>query len=197
MSTTSKFKTKDLVMVPLFVALMAIGANVTSFLVIGGVPITLQAIFAIMAGALLGSKLGAIAMTVYMLVGLVGAPIFAQLKGGLATLVSPTFGFILSFILIAYVTGKIIEKASDASLKTFLIACYTGLAITYILGTNYMYFAYITIAQAPEGFTYGMAWAWMIAPLIKDLIVTAIGAVICERVYNATRKNARSLNAAS
>ncbi|MEB1807143.1 MAG: biotin transporter BioY [Bacillaceae bacterium] len=197
MSTTSKFKTKDLVMVPLFVALMAIGANVTSFLVIGGVPITLQAIFAIMAGALLGSKLGAIAMTVYMLVGLVGAPIFAQLKGGLATLVSPTFGFILSFILIAYVTGKIIEKASDASLKTFLIACYTGLAITYILGTNYMYFAYITIAQAPEGFTYGMAWAWMIAPLIKDLIVTAIGAIICERVYNATRKNARSLNVAS
>ncbi|MFV8830162.1 biotin transporter BioY [Alkalihalobacterium sp. APHAB7] len=197
MSTTSKFKTKDLVMVPLFVALMAIGANVTSFLVIGGVPITLQAIFAIMAGALLGSKLGAIAMTVYMLVGLVGAPVFAQFKGGLSTLVSPTFGFILTFILMAYVTGKIIEKASDASLKTFLIACYTGLAITYILGTNYMYFAYITIAQAPEGFTYGMAWAWMVAPLIKDIIVTAIGAVICERVYNATRKNARSLNAAS
>ncbi len=197
LTTKPKFKTIDLVMVPLFVALMAIGANVTSFLVIGGVPITLQALFAIMAGALLGSKLGATSMIVYLLVGLVGAPIFAQFKGGLSTLVSPTFGFLLSFILIAFVAGKIVEKSSIASLKTFLIASYTGLVITYVLGTNYMYFAYTTIAQAPEGFTYGMAWGWMIAPLIKDIIVAAIGAVICERVYHATRKNAAKYTVAS
>ncbi len=49
-------------------------------------------------------------MTVYMLIGLFGAPVFARFGGGFSTIVAPTFGFILSFILAAYVTGLLIEK---------------------------------------------------------------------------------------
>lgn len=67
----------------MFAALMMIGANITSFvpfLVIGGVPITLQTFFAILAGLLLGSRIGAIAMTVYMCIGLAGAPVFSKFK---------------------------------------------------------------------------------------------------------------------
>src|SRR5690625_2503916 len=92
----------------MFVALTAIGANLTSiapFLVIGGVPITLQTFFAVMAGLVLGSRLGAFSMFVYMMLGLVGAPVFAQFKGGTAVLFSPTISFILFFIIVAYVAG--------------------------------------------------------------------------------------------
>ena len=72
-------RTIDLTLAGMFVALMAVGANITSFvpfLVIGGVPITLQTFFAILAGAILGSRLGAITMAVYAFVGLAGAPVF-------------------------------------------------------------------------------------------------------------------------
>src|SRR5690625_7049858 len=88
----------------MFVALTAIGANLTSiapFLVIGGVPITLQTFFAVMAGLVLGSRLGAFSMFVYMMLGLVGAPVFAQFKGGIGMMLSATVGFILSFIVVA------------------------------------------------------------------------------------------------
>src|SRR5699024_506911 len=96
----------------MFVALTAIGANITSivsFLVVCGVPITLLIFFAVLAGLVLGSRVGAFSMFVYMMLGLVGASVFAQFIGGMGMLLSPTFGFILSFILIAYVAGKIRE----------------------------------------------------------------------------------------
>src|SRR5690625_1618426 len=114
-----KWTPLNLTLGSLFVALTAIGANITTiapFLVVGGVPITLQTFFAILAGLVLGSRLGAFSMFVYMMLGLAGVPIFAQFKGGIATLFSPTFGFILSFILIAYVAGKMIETKRSTTM---------------------------------------------------------------------------------
>src|SRR5699024_8416330 len=109
----NKFTRINLTLGSLFVALTAIGANLTSILpglAVGGVPITLPTLVAVLDALVLGSKLGAFSMFVYMMLGFVGAPVFAQFKGGPMTIVSPTFGFILSFILIAYIAGKIIER---------------------------------------------------------------------------------------
>ena len=178
-----KFKTLDLTLASMFVGLMAIGANITSFvpfMVIGGVPITLQTFFAILAGTILGSRLGAISMTVYALVGLVGVPIFARFGAGFSTIISPTFGFILSFILTAYVVGKIVEK--NRTLSAFVIASLIGLVINYVFGTNWMYFAYKFWAAAPEGFTYKMAWLWMVAPLPKDIILAVFAGMMGHRL---------------
>lgn len=168
-----KLRTVDLTLVAMFVALMAVGANIAQFLVVGGVPITLQTFFAILAGALLGKRLGAISMVVYAAVGLVGAPVFAQFTGGVSILVKPTFGFIVSFIFTAYIVGKMVEK--NKSLPMYIIASLVGMAVNYLFGTNWMYFAYELWAGAPEGFTYKMAWLWMVAPLPKDIIL-AVGA---------------------
>src|SRR5690606_23994719 len=102
--TKNKFGALGIVYVGMFSALMMIGANITSFvpfMVIGGVPITLQTFFAVLAGAFLGSRLGAISMAVYAFIGLVGAPVFARFSGGIGEILSPTFGFILSFIFTA------------------------------------------------------------------------------------------------
>ncbi|MDV2886105.1 biotin transporter BioY [Alkalihalophilus pseudofirmus] len=186
------FSTIELVLIPMFAALMAIGANVTSFLVIGGVPITLQTLFATLAGALLGSRRGALAMMIYVLIGLAGFPVFAQFRGGLGSLVSPTFGFLLSFIILAFVVGKIIERNSKKSVSTFMVACFVGLTINYVLGTNYMYFAYQFIADL-DAITYGMAWSWMVAPLVKDIIFTIFAAVLASRIYHTVNKNANPL----
>lgn len=72
----SKFSTVDMVYCALFSTLMMIGANITAFapfLVVGGVPITLQSFFATLAGLVLGARKGAIAMLVYTLIGLAGS----------------------------------------------------------------------------------------------------------------------------
>jgi biotin transport system substrate-specific component len=180
---------RDISIVGMFTALMAIGANITSiapFLVVGGVPITLQTFFCVLAGALLGSRLGALSMTVYACVGLLGVPVFARFSGGFGTIFSPTFGFILSFILAAYVTGKLIELKSSKTM--FIAAALVGMTINYAFGTNWMYYAYKLWADAPNGFTYGIAWGWMMVPLPKDLILSAAAGVMAPRIYRAIHK---------
>ncbi|QQZ08857.1 biotin transporter BioY [Heyndrickxia vini] len=178
-----KFRAIDICYVGLFVAFMMIGANITSlvpFMVIGGVPITLQTFFAILAGAVLGSRLGSISMIVYAVVGLVGVPVFAQFGGGIRVLISPTFGFILSFIILSYVVGKIVEK--NQQLFTYFIASIIGLVVNYLFGTNWMYFAYKFWAAAPDGFTYKMVWLWMVPPLPKDIFLSLFAGWMAHRL---------------
>ncbi|MBU8769954.1 biotin transporter BioY [Cytobacillus oceanisediminis] len=176
-------RTIDLTLAGMFVGLMAVGANITSFvpfLVIGGVPITLQTFFAILAGAILGSRLGAITMAVYAFAGLAGAPVFSKFGGGFASLLSPTFGFILSFIVTAYVTGKLIEKKK--SVPVYITAALIGMVINYVFGTNWMYMAYKLWFTAPEGFTYHLAWLWMAVPLPKDIILSVFAGLMAHRL---------------
>lgn len=167
----------------MFVALTAIGANITSivpFLVIGGVPITLQTFFAILAGLVLGSRLGAFSMFVYMMLGLAGVPVFAQFSGGFATALSPTFGFILSFIIIAYVAGKIREL--NSSFLAYIIAGLVALVLNYVIGTNWMYMAYQFWFEAPPELSYKLVWLWMVAPLPKDIILAIMAGVFAHRL---------------
>lgn len=181
--TNSTIQTKQLVLVAMFAALMPIGANFTSFLVIGLVPITLQTFFSILAGALLGKRLGALAMIIYLITGLVGFPVFAQFKGGLGTFLQPTFGFLLSFVMLAYVTGLIIEKRQKKDLNTFLIACFVGLFINYVFGTHYMYYATQFLAGS-DAVSYRVVWGWMAAPLVKDIILTFFAAILATKIYH-------------
>ncbi|MFF2446978.1 biotin transporter BioY [Neobacillus sp. NPDC058068] len=178
-----KLRALDITLVGMFVALMAIGANITSlapFMVVGGVPITLQTFFAILAGAILGSRLGSIAMIVYMLVGLAGVPVFAKLKSGPFMVIDPTFGFIISFILVAFIIGKVVERKKTVA--AFIMAALIGMAVNYLFGTNWMYFAYKIWAAAPAGFTYKMAWLWMVPPLPKDIILAVFAGMMAHRL---------------
>lgn len=186
----SRFSTLDMVYCALFATLMMVGANITTFapfLVVGGVPITLQSFFATLAGLILGARKGAIAMLVYTLIGLAGAPVFAGFKGGMSMLLAPTFGFIVVFILIAYIIGKMTEK--NGTVKSYVIASLVGTVITYVIGTNWMYGAYMLWADAPEGFTYWMAWAWMLGPLPKDIILGVFAGFFAFRINKILKIN--------
>ncbi|MFC7686092.1 biotin transporter BioY [Ureibacillus sp. GCM10028918] len=188
--TTNHARTLQMVQIAMFSVLMMIGANISSFLIIGGVPITLQTFFALLAGILLGSRTGAIAMVFYAFIGLVGLPVFSQFSGGLDTIVSPTFGFIVSYIFVAYVVGEIVRKFP--SVKGFVIAALVGTAINYVIGTNWMYAAYKFWFDAPSGFTYQMAWAWMVVPLPKDIILAVFAGIFGYRVKPILFKSLKS-----
>ncbi len=179
-------RTLQLVHIALFAALMAIGANIASFLIVGGVPITLQTFFAILAGILLGSRRGAFSMIVYALIGLAGVPVFAKFSGGMDTLISPTFGFIISYVFVAFLVGLIIEKWPTK--KGFVVAAIIGVTVNYLFGTNWMYAAYKLWFAAPEGFTYKLAWAWMAVPLPKDLILAVLAGLFGYRLKPIIQK---------
>ncbi len=178
-----KMRAIEITLCSMFVVLIAIGANITSivpFFVVGGVPITLQTFFAMLAGLLLGSRLGAISTSAYAFIGLVGVPVFAQFSGGPGMILKPTFGFIISFIIAAWVAGKMVAKKKTVPM--FIAAALTATAINYLFGTNWLYFAYRFWADAPDGFTYGLAWLWMLPPLPKDIILAVLGGLFAYRL---------------
>lgn len=184
----SSMSALSLVHCGMFAALMMIGANITAFvpfLVVGGVPITLQTFFAVLAGLILGSRLGAISMTVYMFLGLAGAPVFAKFSGGFGAILSPTFGFIVSFIFLAYIAGKIVEK--NGRLHSYIIAALVATVVNYLFGTNWMYFSYKLWAAAPDAFTYKVAWIWMLPPLPKDIFLAVLAGIFGHRMFKVLK----------
>lgn len=183
-----KLRTVDMAYIGLFSTLMMIGANITSFvpfMTVGGVPITLQTLFAILAGLILGSRKGALACTVYMCIGLAGAPVFARFGGGFSQLLSPTFGFIITFILAAYMAGSMVERSGTR--KSYILAAFLATALNYLIGTNWMFVAYKLWASAPEGFSYRLAWLWMIPPLPKDIILAIFAGFLAYRLQKTLK----------
>lgn len=135
--TCFKITTRDMILVSMFVALIAIGAFIK--IPVGPVPITLQLLFLTLAGVLLGWKRGALAALIYLVVGLIGFPIFTG-GGGISYIANPTFGFIIAFIFGTALTGYITEKMKKLSVIKLFAACYAGLGIIYAIGVPYFYF---------------------------------------------------------
>ncbi|WP_040210684.1 biotin transporter BioY [Clostridium polynesiense] len=130
-------KTKDLILISLFAALTAMGAYIS--IPIGIVPITLQSLFCLLAAMLLGSKRAALSQLLYIFIGLAGLPVFSGGKGGLTFILSPTFGFVLGFIICALMVGYISEK-NNASFINFFTASILGTLVIYAFGIFLFYF---------------------------------------------------------
>ncbi|RPI67966.1 MAG: biotin transporter BioY, partial [Ignavibacteriales bacterium] len=108
------------------------------------VPFTLQTMIVVLSGALLGSKKGAYSQFLYLLMGISGLPVFAQVPDaaiGIARLFGPTGGYLLAFPAAAYLTGYIVEKNSKYFAVT--IAMFLGNALIIISGTSYLYFFWV------------------------------------------------------
>ena len=106
-----KITTKDMIMCALFTALIAVGAFIK--VPVPVVPFTLQFLFTMLAGLILGGRLGAISVGLYAVLGLVGLPIFAE-GGGIWYVLKPSFGYIIGFALGSLVTGLMVEKLEKA-----------------------------------------------------------------------------------
>ncbi|MGI6621797.1 MAG: biotin transporter BioY [Clostridiaceae bacterium] len=131
-----KITVRDISQIALFTALTAVGAFIKIPIPI--VPITLQVFFVSLSGVLLGSKKGAISQLLYVLIGLAGFPIFTQ-GGGIAYVLKPTFGYLIGFILEAYVTGLIAERIKARNIKNIFLSILSGVGIMYVIGVAYLY----------------------------------------------------------
>ncbi|MBN2795443.1 MAG: biotin transporter BioY [Clostridia bacterium] len=165
-----KLTVKDMVLCSFFAALISISAYL-SLPSPTGVPFSLQPLFAMMAGAFLGSKRGAIAMTVYMLIGLIGIPVFSNGTGGFGVILSPTFGYIIGFIAMAFVVGKVVEmtEGTKAKLLGLILAPVLGVAVNYMIGVPYLLMIFNVVKGA--GITFYVALTYGFFPyILLDLI---------------------------
>ena len=106
-----------------FVILTSLGAFVRIPLPFTPVPITLQTFFVLLCGAFLGSGLGATAQASYILLGLLGLPIFTGAGSGLLYLAGPTAGYLFGFILASFLLGRFIKYGQNNLFLTFVIFC--------------------------------------------------------------------------
>ena len=122
---------RDVVLVFGFSLLTAIASQIK--VEIGLIPITMQTLVVLLSGALLGSKKGAASQLFYLFGGLAGISWFSR-GGGIAYILSPTFGFIVGFVFAAYLVGWLCEKGFDKKIKTAIIAMFIGNMVLYLPG---------------------------------------------------------------
>jgi len=121
-----------------FILLAALGAQLEIQRI--PVPYTLQTWFVLMAGAILGKRNGAISMLLYVVLGTAGVPLFSQWGFGVARIIGPTGGYLLSFPIAAFVVGYLM-----ANRKSFLwitLSMVVGMILIYVMGTIHLYFVY-------------------------------------------------------
>ncbi len=180
-----KLTVKELILTALFTALMVVGAFVRIPFPL--LPVTLQPFICALAGMVLGPKLGALSMTVYTLLGLAGAPVFAN-GGGIAYVFEKNFGFILGFIAGAAVIGKISSTIKKPTAVKNLKALMPGLAVIYITGMAYMLLimhVYLGNAQISLIFVLTANLPY----IIKDVVLYIIIAIAGSSLLPAIRKS--------
>lgn len=144
---SKKASVRGIVYAAMFGAMTALGAYLT--IPIQPVPVTLQSLFANLAGALLGGYLGALSQVIYVLLGVMGLPVFAGGKAGLGVLLGPTGGYLIGFVIGTYLTGKIIELKKKPGFILILIAMLAGNLVIYGLGiTRLAIAARLSLAKA-------------------------------------------------
>ena len=169
-------KTLMLVLTALFAALTAVGAFFKIPFALAA--ISLQFLFTAMAGILLGAGYGALSQGVYVLIGLVGVPIFA-LGGGLSYVLQPTFGFLLGLIPSAFVIGKLAKR--PLTFRGTALAMLAGLAVLYAIGVPYM--ALIANGYLGKGLTFWQVMrSGMLIYLPGDMLKIAVGSALCVAV---------------
>jgi biotin transport system substrate-specific component len=126
---------QKMVLAALMAALTAAGAYMA--IPIGPVPIVLQSLFVILSGLVLGSRWAAASMAIYLLAGIIGLPVFAGGSGGLAKLLGPTGGYLVGFLLAAYLIGLVAER-SDGRLWINLLGLVAGSLLIYLCGVAWL-----------------------------------------------------------
>ncbi len=127
-----KFSLREMAFAALFGAGTAAGAYVV--IPVAPVPITLQTLFLYVAAGLLGGRVAALSQVVYVLLGVIGLPVFAGGKAGLGILFGPTGGYLLGFILGAYAAGKLMPSNGVPGAVRTVLALAAGTVVIYVPG---------------------------------------------------------------
>ena len=144
------------------------------------VPFTMQTFAVCLVTALFGLRIGLPAVGCYILLGAVGAPVFAGFKGGFAALLGTTGGYIVGFLLTALIVGLAVDKLGRKPL-VLIASMVVGILMCYAFGTAWFVIAY---AKNSGAIGVGTALAWCVIPyLIPDGIKIVLATMLTRRIY--------------
>lgn len=174
-----KNRTYQLASAAIFAALLCILGPLS--LPIGPVPISLATLIVYLAAYILGYKLGTISCIIYLLLGLVGLPVFSGYAGGIGKLAGPTGGYLIGYIPLAFITGLFVIKGKGKLLAA-VAGMVLGTAVLYLLGTIWF------VLQMD--YSVGQALAVCVIPFllgdgIKIVIAALFGGTVRKRLIQA------------
>ena len=161
--------TRSVSLVFVFSLLTALAAQIV--IPIGPIPITAQTFAVLLTGALLGSRLGAMAMIVYLLEGASGLPFFYGGHGGITHLLGPTGGYLVAFPAAAFVTGAFAENGWDKRFVTAIAAMVVGSLIIILAG--WAWFSLVTNTSPLAAFKVTVA-PFIIGDIIKIILAAGM-----------------------
>lgn len=167
---------RNLTLVVVFAALIVVLGFVPAIPLGFGVPITLQSLGVMLAGAVLGSWRGAAAVLVVQALVALGLPVLAGGRGGLGVFVGPTAGFLIGWLPAAFVTGLVVERlrAVPVALAAGLGAVLGGIFVMYAFGIlGFWLFKNAGLGPTDTPMSLSSA-ALIMAPFIPGDIVKAV-----------------------
>lgn len=177
---TSHAKVRDLAYIALMAALIAVCAWIT--VPFGPVPFTLQTFGIFAALGLLGGRRGTIAVLLYLLLGLVGLPVFAGFSAGAGALLGVTGGYLIGFLASALVYWAVTAKLGTKPLM-MVLAMVLGLVVCYAFGT--LWFIQVYTSGGSTTTLLGTLGMCVFPYVIPDLIKIALAMVVSKRVGKA------------
>ena len=180
-ATKRAWNTRDMLYVALAVALMAVCAWIC---VPAAVPFTLQTFGVFITAGLLGKRRGLAAVLVYLLLGIVGMPVFSGFRGGVGVLLGNTGGYLIGFVFTALIVGAGVQHRGKGILWLCLWMA-LGLIACYLFGTLWFYLGY---AQGTgEGGLLSVLAVYVFPFLIPDGFKIALSAFLITRLQGKIR----------
>lgn len=176
-----KINIKTITAIAVMCALTCIVSPFSIPIPISPVPIALTPLVIFLSVYLLGWKKGTLSCIIYILIGLIGLPIFSGFTGGAAKLIGPTGGYIIGYIPMAIAAGIIIQKYNSNRIICFL-GMLLGIAICYLFGTAWL------AVQAHMDF-YAALLAGVIPYIPGDIVKIIIVLLVAPPIKNALSKS--------
>lgn len=175
-------KIKQLLLCGIFTGLVIISSYIV--IPLGPVPHTLQPLTVMLAGFLLGPRLGALSLCAWIMLGCLGLPVFNQGQSGLTMFVGPTGGFIVGFVVCAYLSGYLTRKYYSESVGKNFLYLALAMVVCYILGAVGFKLSFAYFLHKPLSWEKTMLLA--IAPFLPfDIIKAAIASYFGIKIRRA------------
>jgi len=175
-------KAKDMTLCAFFAAITAICSLISVPIGISAVPFSLGIIGVMLSGSLLKPLPALISQLIYLLLGIIGLPVFSQFQAGFSVIAGHTGGYLAAYPVMALVIALLLKSKKSRKYITVFFPMLVSLIICYLIGCVWLAFS--------TGITFQAALISGAVPfIIPDIIKTVLAALLSVAVYKALRKN--------